>query len=258
MCTTVKKDFIVCRNCPQRTLGKPSNVPAGYYYDTINGTQVLRECSCHITWRKERELDYKLEKANLISDYHFSDYRGTESLEDLKALEFMSNNFEKFRYKKMIYVYGPNGTQKTSMIQALGKELIKKDYTAYYTLMQELINNLMPDFGKDTDPAREAFLKRCREVDLLIVDESWDKSKVTLYNSGYQIPFLDSFLRQRFELNKGSILFVSNRQPSEIGSQGFGESLQNFVTRNTRGSLLIFKDRYIENANQIDRLSLFK
>ena len=257
MCVA-KKEFILCRNCPQRTNNKPSNIPNGYYYDEINGTTVLRECSCHITWRKERELEYKLEKSNLLSDYKFGDYKGSKSLEDVRALEFMANNFDKFKYKKMVYVCGSNGTQKTSMVQALGKELIKSGYTAYYTLMQELINNLMPDFSKDDDAAREAFLKKCREVDLLIIDEAWDKSKVTLYNSGYQIPFLDSFLRQRFELNKGSILFVSNRHPSEISTQGFGTSLQNFVTRNTQGSLLMFEDRYIENVNQIDRLSLFK
>lgn len=254
----VKKEFILCRNCPQRTNNKPSNVPNGYYYDTLNGVQILRECSCHITWRKERELEYKLEKSNLVSDYTFSDYKGNKSLEDLKALESIADHFEKFKYKKMIYVYGVNGTQKTSMVQALGKELIRKDYTAQYTLMQELINNLMPDFSKEESAAKDTFLKRCKEADLLIIDEAWDKSKVTLYNSGYQIPFLDAFLRQRFELDKGSILFVSNRQPSEIASQGFGISLQNFVMRNTQGSLLLFEDKYIENANQIDRLSLFK
>lgn len=258
MCNKTK-EFILCRKCPQRKLGKPSNIPNGYYYDTVNGIQILRECDCHITWRKARELDTKLEAANLVSDYTFDNYRGTQSLEDLNALKTVADNFEKFQYRKMIYLYGPNGTQKTSMAQALGKELIKKGFTAQYILMQELINNLMPDFDKSVDKeAKEDFIKKCSSVDLLIIDESWDTKKVTLYNSGYQIPFLDSFLRTRFELNKGSILFISNHLPNEITSQGFGESLQSFVTRNTQKSLLKFEDKYIENANQIDRLALFK
>ena len=254
MCST--KDFILCRSCPQRTNGKPSNVPNGYYYDTVNNVSILRECKCHREWRESHELDIKLEAANLVSDYTFEDYRGSQSLQDLNALKTVAEDFERFQYKKMIYLYGNNGTQKTSMAQALGKELIKRGYTAQYLLMQELINNLMPDFNAEGS-VKEAFIKKCNSVDLLIIDEAWDKRKVTLYNSGYQIPFLDNFLRTRFELNKGSILFISNRRPDEIASQGFGESLQSFITRNTQNSFLIFADKYIENVNQLGRLALF-
>lgn len=248
----------MCRNCPQRKNGKPSNIPSGYYYDTINGSQVLRECACHINWRKNQELEYNLEKSNLLTEYTFADYKGSQSIEDVKALEYMSEHFEKFQNRKIIYIYGPNGTQKTSMAQALGKELIKKNYKVQYTLMQELLNILVPDFNSETDEAKKAVAKKYQEVDLLIIDEAFDKSKVTLFNSGYQIPFLDSFIRTRFDINKGSILFISNRKPEEISQQGFGDSLQNFIVRNTRGSFLIFKDQYIENASPIDRLSLFK
>lgn len=258
MCSTVRREFIMCRNCPQRTQGKPSNIPDGYYYDTLNGVQILKECSCHVKWRKANEVYYKLINANLKDNpYGFEDYKGTRSLEDVRALEYMSQHFDKFLTRKMIYLYGPNGTQKTSMSQALGKSLIEQGYKVQYILMQELLNNLMPDFD-ETDNDKKAVIKRYMETDLLIIDEAFDKSKVTLYNSGYQIPFLDNFLRTRFEINKGSILFISNKKPEEISNQGFGESLQNFVIRNTRGSYLIFEDKYIENTCPVDRLSLFK
>lgn len=256
MCSKVKKEFILCRNCPQRTQKKPSNVPNGYYYDILNGVQVLRECDCHVNWRKSLELEYAYEKANLMTEFTFNDYKGTKSLNDKKALESIANNFEKFSNRKMIYLYGTNGTQKTSMSFALGRALVEKGYKVYYLLMQELLNNLLPDFNQ-SDENKKAIITRYQEADFLIIDESFDRNKVTLYNSGYQIPFLDNFLRSRFDINRGSIMFVSNIKPEDISSQGFGDSLQNFIIRNTRNSFLIFEDKYIENANKIDRLALF-
>ncbi len=252
----VKKEFILCRACPQRTHNKPSNIPNGYYYDTLNGTLVLRECDCHIAWRKSLELEYAYEKANLLTEFTFDDYKGTKSLNDKKALESLANNFEKFSSRKMIYLYGFNGTQKTSMSIALGRTLVEKGYKVHYILMQELLNNLLPDFNQ-SDEAKKAIISRYQEDDFLIIDESFDRNKVTLYNSGYQIPFLDNFLRTRFDINRGSMMFVSNVKPEEISNQGFGDSLQNFIVRNTRNSFLIFEDKYVENVNKIDRLSLF-
>ena len=250
------KNFIMCRQCPARSSGKPSNIPLGYYYDTLDGTQVLRECKCHREWREARELNFKFKAANITPDYTFDDYKGVGSLQDLEALKSIVKKADFFSYKKMIYIWGPNGTQKTSMVQALGKELIKQNYKVQYFLMQDLINTLIPDFGTD-DEEKKRIVKKLQDKDFLIIDEAFDKTKVTLYNSGFQIPFLDSFLRTYFDTNKGSIIFVSNKKPEEIAQQGFGESLQNFVQRNTRTSLLIFEDKYIENANTIDRLGLF-
>lgn len=248
--------FVLCRACPQRTKGKPSNIPLGYYYDVIGNQQVLVECKCHREWREAKELSAKLKKANITPDYTFDDYKGTRSLKDLEALKSISKKADFFSRKKMVYLWGPNGTQKTSMVQALGRDLLVQNYKVQYLLMQDLINTLMPDFNAD-DEEKKRIAKKLQDNDFLIIDEAFDKTKVTLYNSGFQIPFLDSFLRTYFDTNKGSIIFVSNKKPEEIAQQGFGESLQNFVQRNTRTSLLMFEDKYIENANTIDRLGLF-
>lgn len=247
--------FVPCRNCPRRLKGAPSNIPQGFYYDKIQGTDVLIECKCHKEWRKNKDLNYKLRRANLTPEFTLGDYKGEKSIRDINALKVVAKDFERFRHK-MIYLWGPNGTQKTSMVQALGKELIKQDYSVKYLLMQDLINTLMPDFN-DKDEVKKELTQKYQQCDFLIIDEAFDKTKVTLYNSGYQIPFLDSFIRSYFDINKGSILFVSNKKPEEISEQGFGDSLQNFVQRNTRTSFLMFEDKYMDNANKLDRLSLF-
>ena len=105
---------------------------------------------------------------------------------------------------------------------------------------------------------KEYALKRYYNVDLLIIDEAFDKDKVSLYKSGFQLPYLDSFLRNRFEMKNKSIFFISNIKPSDIAKYGFGISLQDFVERNTRGSQLFFSDRYVDNAGVMDPNSLFK
>lgn len=257
MCKTIRP-FVPCRKCKAREKAGNRGPEPGYYNDNYNGYEIIKECDCHKKWRQEQDLNHKLEKSGVVADYSFEDYRGNASREQLECLKLMANNFSKFAYKKMIYLYGINGTQKTSMVQVLGKELIKQGYSVQYTLMNTLINNLVKDFDDPNQEIKDAFIKRCTEVDLLIIDESFDSTKTTVYKSGYQIPFLDAFIRSRFESGKKSILFVSNKLPSDIASQGFGISLQNLIERNTQQSFLEFKDVYVKNSNVIDKMGLFK
>lgn len=259
------KKFIPCRACiarekqgiktPQGSDGKPQY---GYYYDNYNGYEVIKECECHKKWREAYELSRKLERSGLSQDYTFDDYRGTESLEQLNALKQIASNFPKFAHKKMIYVWGKNGTQKTSMVQALGKSLVEQGYSVQYLLMNTLLNNLVKDFDTGNQEEKDAFIRKCADVDFLIIDEAFDSTKTTIYKSGYQVPFLDAFIRSRFETGNKSILFVSNKLPEEIESQGFGGSIQNLVIRNTKQSFLEFKDVYVDNTNTVDRMGLFR
>lgn len=252
-----ESEFIPCRTCPTRDPSKASFMP-GYYYEEVDGYKCLRECTCHIRWRENRELKRKLIASNLVADYDFDGYKGSESIEDVNALKEFVKHFDKYNYRTMLYIYGKNGTQKTSMVMAAGKELVSQGYKVQYVLMNNLLTSLLTDFDKKDQEEKDLFIKRCEDCDLLIIDEAFDKEKSVIYKSGYQVPFLDNFLRERFEINKKSVLFVSNHQPSEITTQGFSGSLQNLVERNTKESLLIFKDVYAENANQIDRLGLFR
>lgn len=257
MCKSIRP-FVPCRKCKAREKAGNIGPEPGYYNDIYNGYEIIKECDCHKKWRSEQDLARKLEKSGVVADYSFDDYRGNVSREQWQCLKSMAEDFSKFIYKKMIYLWGNNGTQKTSMVQALGKELVKQGYTVQYTLMNTLINNLVKEFEDPNQDLKDAFIKRCMEVDLLIIDESFDSTKTTVYKSGYQIPFLDAFIRSRFESGKKSIIFVSNKLPGEIASQGFGISLQNLIERNTQQSFLEFRDVYAKNSNVIDKMGLFR
>ncbi len=202
----------------------------------------------------------RLNEANVWTNLDYDpskDYRGIKSVEDVNALQTYVSLFDKKFADKMVYIYGPNGTQKTTLVMWLARELIKKQKTVLYTLMETLSVSLAPDF-KAEDNARERFIQRALDVDLLIIDEAFDRSKMTIYKSGYQIPFLDRFFRERFDIARRAIIFISNKPSDSIAASGFGDSLQSLVLRNTDQSTLTFEDRYIKNANTIDSKGLFK
>lgn len=253
MCNKIKP-FIQCRNCPKKEKDGPS---AGYYYDTVNGYQVIKECSCHKKWRQAAEMELKMSQSGVRPDYTFDNYRGYKSIRDLDALKKIAEYPDRFLYKTMIYVYGPNSCQKTSMCQALAKELIIKGYKVQYIQMYDLINALVKDFNDPHQDEKDYLVQRCSDCDFLFIDESFDKTKNKVFASGYQIPFLDNFLRSQFEIEKKSIIFISNKRPNQIEEEGFSSSLQAFIERNVKTSTLEFYDKWIESVNKIDRLGLF-
>jgi DNA replication protein DnaC len=55
-----------------------------------------------------------------------------------------------------------------------------------------------------------------RSVDFLVIDDAFDPKKSTLYKSGYQFSFLDTFLRYRLETLSRATCFTSNVPVEEI------------------------------------------
>lgn len=245
--------FTPCRFC-----GKKAGPTPGYYYKDIKGSTVIVECTCHVAFKEAQALKADLRRSNVWDiDYDpAKDYVGTKSLLDVKALQTFAGSPSLYK-DAVVYMYGPNGTQKTTLAMWAAKTLIAKKFTALYTLMETLTSSLTPDFD-DTEGTKAAFAKKALSVDFLFIDEAFDKKKMSLYKSGYQIPFIDSFLRQRIDLNKKSTIFISNVPSKSIASEGFGENLQNFVARNTAQSTLTFLDVYLQEANKFNPRGLFE
>lgn len=244
--------YIPCRTCALKEGPQP-----GFYYVEREGKKYVKECDCHKSWLESQRIQRKLKDSNIWdSDYHIDQYVGKRSLDDANSLRKYVDLFDEKFKDKMVYLYGLNSCQKTTLAMWVGKSLIVKGYSVYYTLMESLSIALLPDFNDESEKKKE-IVESALSADLLIVDESFDKSKLTLYKSGYQIPFIDRFIRERFEINQKAIIFISNKKPTEINEQGFGVSLQSLITRNVGESTLEFYDKYIDNCNTIDRKGLF-
>lgn len=254
--------FIPCRVCKNKDGPKP-----GFYWKEIpygNSTsRVVVECECHKTWRQTETFRINAVQGSIwpeAIDYHpEADYQGKQSVENVKRLQKYVFNFDEYT-DVMTYLYGPNGTQKTTLAQWVGASLLLKGYKVQYILMQNLLT-FLSDFTHDqeSEEKKQRYIEKLKSIDLVIIDEAFSRDKVTLYKSGWQLPFLDRFLRERFEMNRKGIMFVSNTSPEEIENHGFSRSIQDLVVRKTRpyGSALEFLDNYIDNASRFDVKGIF-
>lgn len=221
----------------------------------------------HKQQRLRRELAARLRTANLpesIIKYDIDkDYLGEKSIAEVskikKVLEWCtSKNPRQVKYKQlarksMYYVFGPNGTQKTHVTWWLAKELVRKGESVYYTTMQAILQDLTNlESNRDTDSEIYRRIEKYKSVQFLFIDESFDKSKVTMYKSKFQIPFLDDLIRSRVHSGK-AIIFISNNKYDDIESFA-DQSIADFVYRNVSltGTNFVFEDVYIKNIDKYD------
>src|SRR5579872_2288259 len=227
--------FIPCRKCVGKRGPKP-----GYFYSQVTwegkSYMVAEECDCHKEYMRTRTFYHKATAAGIYPqsfDYDPDrEYKGKKSLENVARLKKYAAGFSTNFSGAMVYIYGPNGTQKTTLAHWVGASVISQGKSVKFILMQNLLK-LMTGNIFNSDEGMSEELEALEKVDLLIVDESFSKDKVTIFKSGYQIPYLDQFIRDRIEGQRKGIVFISNTAPDQLESQGFSKSLQDLVSRNT-------------------------
>jgi len=249
------KDFIPCRKCLKENKEDPT-VPLGYHKvsDESGFFTALMECDCHKKYRLSNTLRSSLARRGFnptIVDYVIKSYKGDKSLATVERLKKFSEIFDVYTEEKIkevysgpiiVYMYGPYGTQKTTLANWLGKTFTEKGKKCYFTLMNDLVKLLQRVDGFDANPEDRAKYERYIESDILFIDESFDKEKMTIYKSGYQIPFLDSFLRKRLTMGLATI-FISNVAPEDID---ISPAIKDLILRNIhkQNTSLLFEDNY--------------
>lgn len=239
--------FIPCRKCKKQT---GSSVPEGYFMDPR--TKLLKECPHHNTWRREVELERRLTSKGFQHDIpkDFSAYAGTKSRASLERLKgyvslFSNPDTAKKAIPVFLYLFGQNGTQKTTLSQVTGRLITMAGYDCRYVLMKSLIDLLWESQRSEEAKAKiDAYMK----CDVLIIDEAFSKDKLHLWASGAQIGYIDEFLRERVQAGKGCI-FISNTPLEKIEDQGFSHSIQDLVLREVKkqDALLTFEDVYFDS-----------
>jgi len=228
----------------------------------VNGIKSARECSCHIRWTEEQKLKLRYECAGgktQFYNYNFDrDYVKNPVRDDtypfiLKYIEHFPRS-ERVR-ASITYFHGTNGTQKTTVAYYILREIIKLGFKARYLLMNDLIKYLMK---AERDEEMQHMIESLSDYDLLIIDEAFMKNKVTIYQSKFQMPFLDSFIRNRINKSKG-IIFISNVAPEEISSEGFSKDIQDIIVRQVRidKSSAYFTMPYVAGQKVIDEEGMF-
>ena len=209
-------EFKACRKC-HHTKGP---VPEGYYMEerlnprTGIKVPIMIECEHHRIWRIKKSAEKKFIDNGFNKecyDYDIANYKGNESISNvnrlIKYVHLFDNKDENIRRqitKSVIYLYGPNGTQKTTLANWIGSELLQKGVSCCYALMKKIIDEL---WESQRDEESKAYINKLLKCDVLIIDEAFSKDKIHLWQSGNQIGYIDEFLRERvFTLNFKNII----------------------------------------------------
>lgn len=242
--------FMPCRRCKG-----VKSIPDGFFRSTItadDGTvyQTVVECDCHKKWRKETADKRKFKNSGFnesLFNYSLKDYIGKDDSDVKKGrvsnyLKLFLEDNEKVK-SALVYFYGPNGTQKTTIANYIGAELIRNGKTCFYISFKNLIDLLWKSqMDEESQDKIETILKK----DLIIIDESFDNTKAHIWKSGAQIGVIDNFIRERLTSQKG-IIFISNVNVDNISIDVFGQSLVDLIKRETtlKKSIITFEDKYV-------------
>lgn len=197
--------------------------------------------------QKDNAFLSKLKNSSLPDScvkYSFDSYIGKDTNGNIPKLRDFVQRFDTKYKSANLYLWSKeNGTQKSTIASVIGKELLEKNYSVEFVLMSNLVKTLQQvSFEEDATSQVQKYL----DCDLLIIDDSFDKGKMTVYKSGYQLPFLDTFLRQRIEQSNKATIITSNI-PVESILKDFNPSIHSLISRSFYP--MEFCDSYLEKDN---------
>lgn len=196
---------------------------------------------------QQQYFDARFKKTGLpekIKNYSIDSYVGKDSSKNISKLKKFIEKFkDKYNGSSLYFYSNGHSYQKTTIASWIGRELCI-NFNVCFVLMNNLVEDLTQ---KKFDEDKELKCFIYENCDLLIVDDSFVRERVTLYKSNYQLPFLDAFLRNRLEVNKKATIFTSNVSIIDIAKEGFGLPIQELVKRNVyemqfKDSILLKED----------------
>lgn len=244
------KNFTPCRKCASK---HSDRVPLGYIREGSREEGFkLVECECHKKWTKYRDIYLKAKDRGFntrLLDCD-QDYKGEKSLEVRNKL------LNDWPTTNIVYIYGPNGTQKTTTAQYAAFNQIKKGKSCYFVLMSRLLDILMKASSFNPSEEIQKTLEKIKSSQIVFIDEAFDSEKMAIFKSGWKTPFLDTFLRECINDNI-QLVFISNINPKDIDSAKFSFSIKDLVLRES-GEHYLFEDSYRDQIEKWDGGNLFE
>jgi len=203
-----------------------------YQWSGVEGEEVVSPTKEWVEFQEKVLFEKKLISSGIPPksvQYGFEGYIGPDKNGNIKRLteKYIPQFKDKYRSTSLYFWGEKNSTQKTTTASLIGAELLRKEFSVEMILMGDLVRSLLK---QGFDESVEDAITRCYEVDLLIIDDAFDSEKVTLYKSGYQISFIDEFLRKRIERFNRATIFTANLPVEDIGKK-FSRHIQALLER---------------------------
>ena len=232
------EEFVPCGECTD-----------GYIFEDTPEGVVVKKCQCLIDWLDQKKMAIAFQKAGLSEsdlDYSIDQYIGKDRQKNIPKIKQYVNEFQKrYRHINLYFWSYENSTQKTTVAKWMLAELARKGYRTHFVLFNDLVVLLQQ---YNFDQSREVEYQRAMEADLLVVDDAFDTNKNTIYKSGFQYSFIDTFFRKRLEIRRGATVFTSN-VPVEDIEKSYTPSIQALIDRNI-AEPFFFEDA-VENGRAV-------
>jgi DNA replication protein DnaC len=165
-------------------------------------------------------------------DYTLDSYLGDKDNPEYQKLITYRDKFDHMDFRFVnLYISGPQCTQKTTMMSALGIEMLWLGVDVKFIYAGDLIQVLLRNGAFNKDSKYDDMANALRQYDLLLIDDIFDSKKSVYWknNADMIIVEWDRFLRYRRDNGKRTV--VTSNFPLGQVKQKFGESLGNLMTR---------------------------
>jgi len=164
-----------------------------------------------------------------IPQYGLDTYIGEDKNKNIPKLKKYCDEFSSKFNRVNLYLWSKvNGTQKSTCAKDIIVRLAKKRIQGYFILMDDLLHWLMKS---DRDETALLKINLWQNAQFLVIDECFTEGQVTLFSTGYQKAFLNTFLKNRLEVYRLATCFTSNTPINEIDVR-WGAGLQSLINRN--------------------------
>jgi len=163
-----------------------------------------------------------------IPKYGLDTYIGEDKNKNIPKLKKYCEEFDSKFKKVHLYLWSEvNGTQKSTCAKDIVVRLARKGIQGYFVLMDDLIHRLL---DAERDKAARRKVSAWQNAAFLVIDECFAKGQVTLFSTGYQKAYINTFLKSRLEVNRLATCFTANIPVEKIG-ETWGPGLQSLIDR---------------------------
>jgi hypothetical protein len=163
-----------------------------------------------------------------IPQYGLDSYIGEDKPKNIPKLKKYCEEFDTKFNRVHLYLWSiVNGTQKSTCAKDIIVRLAKNGIQGHFVLMDDLLHWLIK---AERDESAAAKIKIWQNAPFMVIDECFTKGQVTLFSTGYQKAFLNTFLKTRLEINRLATCFTANVSIDNIGDM-WGPGLQSLINR---------------------------
>ena len=152
------------------------------------------KCNCLKQFQKNSTISLFKSKANIEEHNCFTKDLKIKDEDLLSKVRYYSSNLDGKTSKNChLYFYGKNNCSKSFTAKSILLDACEKSINCKFITMGDLLELITDSFA---DEDKKKLIDSYLNCKLLVIDDSFDKNKCTVFRSGWNNSFIDRFLRK--------------------------------------------------------------